>query len=623
MEHEDLVPHSPAPERLFAERTATAWVDITRDDYGFIRPSQRFFPHERLLNQPCSLVVAPPWTGKSFTARRIEASLRSRFTAKEAEFVELLNLEARLHGQPLAPDWWKSWKCSSAPAWWLIDALEEGQRREQGLCSALIDLLLALSSEQRGRLTLTLFARQTDLREVAKNFEKNLRKIYQDDFLVVELLPLDRDNACGLVEDDQGNFDRVLTLISRNSLQAVAGYPAALQYLEKQPVDAKLSEAEIWKGILGQLLDEHGSRQPPFQTEIEHRFAAAQRLAVALTLSGFEEFGEDSLSGFPRWTDVIPASPPDFLHTSRPAAREALRSGLFRPSATGHRFVHRNVREWLAAFGLANVRVSKLRPVLQGVPKSGDEQAFILPEFNDLARLLLLIVGDSSPEVSEWLRWSLDSEPSDLFLRDLSHIQQVLDRLERLASRGGFPDWLEDPQTVGLLMVEGTEAELTSRLRDTERPTDARRLTLQLGTVLELEEVLRLAARIVRDQSEDQELRSWCASALRRTSRPEILRSLEYYIETAEPKTRSEKAMVSTLISALVEEKLWDTPNAFRFMPHAAASEVVDATQILATILEKRMTVEDAEVIVCSLDATSNGLWTDFPLLERTYKKSG
>jgi hypothetical protein len=76
MEHDDLLPRSPAPERLFVERTATAWVDITRDDYGFVRPSRHFFLYDHLLNQPCSLVVAPPWTGKTFTARQIEESLK-------------------------------------------------------------------------------------------------------------------------------------------------------------------------------------------------------------------------------------------------------------------------------------------------------------------------------------------------------------------------------------------------------------------------------------------------------------------------------------------------------------------------------------------------------------------
>lgn len=601
----DLVtPSKAATSRLFARWPTLSRVDIAKDEYGFIRRSFRFVSDERLVAQCCSLVVAPPWVGKSFTARAIDASLRPDNGDVEV-FHKLSDLETWYSGQPLEPEWWPRWKATDEPAYWLVDALEEGEQRDVGLCKRLLERLRGLSPEERDRLHLLIFARQTDLRELAKDFESELQDIYRDDFSVVELLPLDQANARDLVakqDPQEGAFNRVLTLISRNSLTSVAGYPAVLQHLAKQPLDANLSEADVWKGVLEQLLLEHGSyKKIKFQEEIERRFAAAVRLAVVSTLAGTDDFGEPNHGDSPLWTDAIPPNPPGLFLATRAAAREALRSGMFSATPTGHRFLHRNVREWMAAFGLKELRLEKLRPVLQGVSEENQAQPLIRPEFVDLARLLSLV--HTSEKVRDWIAQVIALRPTDLFVGDLARVIPLLDGLEHLASQGGNPDWIDVPEAVNRLNVQGIEEELAARISDAEKSPEARRVFLQIGAVLKLDQVLASAATIVRDASEDDELRSWCATCLRREGKRALLRALEEFVGTADPQTGLQKAVVSKLIWAFVEKGIWNTSRAFQSLPGGPADyDVIDATAVLPTILADRMTLRDAEVIVSSLD---------------------
>jgi len=230
----------PGTPRLFAEFSPSARPDPVPDEHGFLTPSRHFFGFERLLDRPCSLVTAPPWIGKSFMAERIEALLRSDLEVElsaKSRFLHRTNLEAQLQSQPLEPSWWVEWQNTPAEATWIIDAVDEGQRKDGALCPALLKTFSELPSPQRERLRLLLFARESDLQEFAPDFESGLRKIFGD-VLRAELLPLDAQNAKEFVESiqqDGESFGRILTLIERNSLQAVAGYPTALEYLAKRP----------------------------------------------------------------------------------------------------------------------------------------------------------------------------------------------------------------------------------------------------------------------------------------------------------------------------------------------------------------------------------------------------
>jgi len=142
----------PGTPRLFAEFSPSARPDPVPDEHGFLTPSRHFFGFERLLDRPCSLVTAPPWIGKSFMAERIEALLRSDLEVElsaKSRFLHRTNLEAQLQSQPLEPSWWVEWQNTPAEATWIIDAVDDGQRKDGALCPALLKTFSELPSPQR------------------------------------------------------------------------------------------------------------------------------------------------------------------------------------------------------------------------------------------------------------------------------------------------------------------------------------------------------------------------------------------------------------------------------------------------------------------------------------------
>jgi hypothetical protein len=594
--------------RLFAERTASALVEVHRDEYGFLRPSSLFFHFGRLLERPCSLVVAAPWIGKSFTAQRINHALASAQPSEpEAEFVRyhhLSDLESWMPGPLAVPPWWAEWRTSDARAAWIIDALDEGERRARGaLGPSLLALLAELSPEARYRLRLLIFAREGDLRDVAPDLENKLNEIFGRGFFVAQLLPMDAGNARDLVLERPGAeaWEHIITIIERNSLQAVAAYPAALEFLARQPSATSLSIQDVWKGILQQLLTQPHHPFHPFHTEPEHRFASAARIAAVLTLTGQEEIATSGSLLRTTVSQLFPVPEPSYRPATRAAATEALRCAMFQPTPEAYRFRHKNVREWMAAFALTGLPLGKLRPLLSAAPASSATPASIRPEFNDLARLLHKVHG--GPEVHTWLQGALPPTPTDLFDSSLTEVRSLLDRLEQLADRGAYIDWTDNLAAMRPLLVPGIDEELASRLADGTKHPEARIMLVRFAAALDLQRALAAASAIVPDLSQEESLRSWCASALASSQRLDLLRSLVPFVERAEPVTREGSAIVSTLIAAFVTQGLWTAAQAFRWMPPDIDPRVIDATRSLPHVLKGHMSIDAAEEIVSSLDA--------------------
>lgn len=584
--------------RLFAERTNRSPLKL--DKHGFLLRTKRHFEAERLLQTSCSLIVAPPWTGKTFTAESIFGGV-----SQEDWPHRWLTSFEKVSVRSLPPGWWGEWREGSAAALWIIDALDEGQRTDPLAWKTLFPILDALSDAERRRLRLLLFGRESDLREHIPNLEGDLRRLFADSFWSVELLPLDADNARNCVLDwannDQSAFSRVCTLIEQNSLGAsgIASYPAALRQLAKTQAGTKTSERRIWESVLRNLVEE--LRQPRhLRTEPEDRFEAAQRIAAALTLSSQERLGGPG-SGSPALEDILShRSNPN--QPTRTAGREALLCLMFRTLPDGSRqFLHRNVREWMAAFALSRHSLQRLRPVLQGEAPTHELPATIRTEYLDLARLLAKV--SESSEVQGWLRHALRGAPSDLFTPNPNDARALLDRLEQLADRGAKLTWTEDPIALDRVAAAGAGEEIARRLRDADRSPAARLALLQLGAgpVRPLPEVIDAAATIVRDPSQDDELRSWCASAVARSGSRDLLQSLVPYIETATPSTRKEKAAISSLLAGLVEQRVWNAVRAFEFIPDGPAGPIVDSSHLLPLTLEEHMSEEDATEIVANL----------------------
>jgi len=60
------------PRRIFLEGERRPEIDLD----GFVRPSGEALFAEDLLTCTAVLAAAPPWTGKSFVARLLEAALK-------------------------------------------------------------------------------------------------------------------------------------------------------------------------------------------------------------------------------------------------------------------------------------------------------------------------------------------------------------------------------------------------------------------------------------------------------------------------------------------------------------------------------------------------------------------
>jgi len=182
--------------RLFAARTAAGREAIRSDKFGLLESSDQFFDYDQLLNYTCSLVLAPPWIGKSYVAKRIHGKLAAK---GEPRYESLTALESYSRGDPFLPGWWDEWKKDRSIAVWIVDALDEGQQRDPSLCPKLLECLDHLALDQLDRLRLLILARDGDLRAVAPGFESDLLERLHDRLFIAELLPLDADNARSLI----------------------------------------------------------------------------------------------------------------------------------------------------------------------------------------------------------------------------------------------------------------------------------------------------------------------------------------------------------------------------------------------------------------------------------------
>ena len=260
-----------------------------------------------------------------------------------------------------------------------------------------------------------------------------------------------------------GAFDRVADLIRSFELRPVAGYLAELEYLRQQLPGPGLTVVGVWRGLVRHLLGEPDScRRRGLRSEVEERFTAAARVAAVLTLTGVEQVVDHTLPpGLTNLADVFPAASDRAL---RQAARDACDIGPFLPTAEGgYRFAQRNVQDWLAAFGIAGLRVAQLRSALC------DGQGRLTPRHRDLLPLLRHVSAD--PEVHSWIDQLGGGLPlaSDLLGPTLADSLVYIDRLEQVVA-GAPPElWLH--AELGRLATAGLGDMLPARLRDPRRVT--------------------------------------------------------------------------------------------------------------------------------------------------------
>lgn len=585
--------------RFFAALRSASTESYQWDQHGFLVPTTHTFGLDRLFDTQATLIVAPPWLGKTTFARAAAEYLRQNKgrinNLNFGERIHLTLLDQYLFGGSIEPPWWKDWGRASKHqfACWIVDALDEAPQREQGLLNWLLDLYRNLEPERRSHLRLLLLARGAEL---PKEVFSALDEIYEQQCSVVELLPLDRKNAEAIITAE--HLDRTLGLIKRFRLNHLAGYPIVLEYLKKQqPGGVEISDADIWRGVLEKLLVEpNGLRPQRRQHEPEECFEAASHLAAALTFTGSEEILRegDHYPSAPSLQDLIPLE----SSVSRTAAREALKSSMFSLTPTGYRFVQRNVREWMCAFAVRDLGLERLRLLLRSGPR---EDPAPPRHLRDLAAFLQKTT--TNDEVRRWLDARVDVFPSDAVPPSFDEAVAILDKLERLASEGEWEGY-GATEKFPRLRTPGLGEELARRLGDSGKPPVVRQLILRVASAIGALEPAEIAAQITSDSAEDPTLRSWSASYLRKVGGQQELRRLIPFVEAAKPMSRIEKETVSILISAFLRAGIWGAQTAYEYLPEADPKEqIIDATRMLPKEIVQYLTFEDAVAIVRGISA--------------------
>src|SRR5215210_4125581 len=129
------------PRRIFLE----ADREPNLDPDGFVLPIGKKLTMRDLLEQAAVLVVAHPWTGKSFVAEALHRILQDH------PYSELACFEERERGTSIEPSWWDRWKASQDSAFWIVDAVDEDARKDRQSLQ-ILRLVRGLSEGVRARL---------------------------------------------------------------------------------------------------------------------------------------------------------------------------------------------------------------------------------------------------------------------------------------------------------------------------------------------------------------------------------------------------------------------------------------------------------------------------------------
>jgi hypothetical protein len=408
--------------RLFTRR-------FRPDALGFLDTNQspELYRVEHLFEHPAVVIVAPPWMGKTTVASQLHEWLRAQpIHLSFDKYLCLLRFDIHGEERNLPPIWWDEWRQNTQTlrACWIIDGFDEGEERLGGIRERILHLVSELDDCHRANLRLLIFSRQ---REWLTEFRASLGEAYVlrplQELPEVQLAPLHEQAARDMLGSLVA-FDRVADLIRQHGLQPVAGYPAALKFLGLQSGDTHLSVVDVWRGVLKHLLQEpDSSRRLGLRSEAEDRFEAACRISAVLTLTNSTQVVDCAVATeMPTLADIFRA-PGD--RSLRVPGREACEVGPFLNTPEGgYRLSQRNIQNWLAAFGLANLRLGPLRSAL------GDGERKVFSRHRDLLPLLGYLSADV--EVRDWIEGLGKGLPlpSDLIGLSLTKSLGYIDQLE-------------------------------------------------------------------------------------------------------------------------------------------------------------------------------------------------
>lgn len=533
------------------------------DEQGFVLPlpAEEAMDAADLLRQRAALVVAPPWTGKTFVAKGLHAALRSRpdlppgfggFCSRTC--FETLGRESRVK-----PPWWDDWAAGGRRACWIVDAVDEDERSGDRRIDEVLSLLEELSEEARCRLHVLFFCRES---EVPPAFLERAGRLFGDwspsypaGLRRLRLAGLDRESARALVGDEA--FERICRVIDANRLKELAALPIVLEHLRDSPSAEPVDRMQVWRGVLRNLLLQRPGRPGgalASPSEIEDCFAVVQWLAAVLTFSSLRELRILDLD------EVIPHGglPASDLRLLRQAAREAFRTSVFEPAGRGFRFAQDHVREWFAALALRRMPLLRARPLLT------DESGRPNPAHLGVLDLLARIAEDAA--LRSWIDQAHGglAPVSGSLPWTLEEAVRALDRLQELARSSPWGLALWNEERLRQIGAPGLGAEIARRLDEGLTPAE-QELLLDLALAIGAFRAVPPAARIVQDPAQAPRARALAADLLSRLGSAGELAPLEPWVRSLREDDEGAAGALPILASAFLRTGLWDFETAAGF----------------------------------------------------------
>ncbi len=605
------LPLNTLPRRRFLAIDRTPELD----ELGFLAPESvaESFGADDLFELCAVLVLAPPWTGKTLTAKQLRHHFRENqnLESREAPFGSYFHgtlFEELSTTSPVQPGWFREWQDTSKRACWIIDAIDEDAKMQRNKSQEVMEIIEGLTGEQRARLCVIVFCRENEVPRLFVNRLEVAYPEYRDSdrsaLRTVRLAPIDRVEA-EYIAGAGDAFKRVCDIIEKNHLAAISQYPCVIQSILRLSVHERLDAKDVWTDILRELLKERRDSRVADRDwpSLDDLFEATTRIAVVLQ---FDEIGEicteSSLSKGPSIDDVFRSSP-ETVRRLRGAARAALHSAVFARTASGFRFAQKHTQEWFSALALKKLSLGQLRPLFS------DNSGQPIEVHRGVSAIVYGITDE--PTIKEWiseLHGGLVPR-SDAAPWSLETAMRVLDRLQDLArkSQSGLHLW--SSQALAGLKSPGLGDELSKRLALKGINDFEKCLLLEVAHAVRATEALDYAESIVRNDAVPDRIRILGALILRDVADDRRLQSLLPFVESADHSTRSQRDLISCLLEELLERRLISHGQAIRLVP--ARSGTIDFTALLHQKLAAGLSLDDArkmlrEVHANALDAAEN-----------------
>lgn len=580
----DDFPQGPGINRKFRRSNLRRGLVIDGD--GFVDCSCPAMSFADLLSADTRAVLirGRPWLGKSYL---FEAIRGQQAELKLGDFVWDTQLQDYSARSKLLPNDWETWKSSDTNACWLVDSLDEGELVEPNLWSAIVEQVELLDVGCRNRLQVIVFSRSEPFLD---RFASKMTKLFDKGFVDVDLLEWQRDDARQRVGNEQV-FSETVAAIQKYGLQKVSALPAAFEYI-KENRNQSLSVKEVWKGVLKELLREKSTtplRLKAVTEQVEDRFNAAARIAAVMTFAGIEEVCVGDVTGIRRVDDLINLTD-ESSRRLRKAAKESLQELMFR---NGQRFAQQHLREWMCAFALENVPLTRLKPLVT------NEDGKIAARHYELLSLLT-IVSKFDTEIDQWLMEQRGGVPlrSDSNPYSPLEAQLILDRLGDLADQASESLHIWGDKGLENLKVTGIGRELANRLLDPSRSEKQKIMLLEVAIETDSNEVVSNAANILQDRKAGDELRQRATACVCNLANDEELAALDSFC-TSSGRSRIDKYIRAVLIYHLLYRQLWDVAvvarHAMKLIPN---DEVLDVPHTLFYRLEKELNLAAAREVI-------------------------